>query len=128
MKPIDKLTVPALVDTYAQVRAERIAVGKAHADLKTREGLLKQELITRMLKTKQHALASTGYVARKEREMIPVASDWSKLQAHIKLTGNFELLQRRLTKTAVQERWDAGETIPGVEPFPVDDISITKLA
>jgi hypothetical protein len=39
----------------------------------------------------------------------------------------YELLQKRLSATAIQERWDAGEKIPGVEVFTTVGVSLTKI-
>jgi hypothetical protein len=56
-----------------------------------------------------------------------VVEDWPKLYAHIKKTGEFELMQRRLGETAVKERWDADKQVPGVGRFTAKKVSCTRV-
>jgi hypothetical protein len=58
---------------------------------------------------------------------IPRVADWDKLYAFVKKTGSFDLLQRRLTDSAIQERWEAGKSVPGVETFNAVSVSINKV-
>lgn len=60
--------------------------------------------------------------------VIPVPDDWEKIYAHIKKTGEFELLGRTLKRDAVQERWDAKKNIPGIGKFHAKTVSCTKLS
>jgi len=58
---------------------------------------------------------------------IPQVSDWPKFYAHIKKTGNFELLNRAVNRVAVTERWDQKRAVPGVAAFHAKRVSCTKL-
>lgn len=60
--------------------------------------------------------------------VIPVVEDWPKFYAAIKKTGSFELLNRAVNRTAVQERWDAHKEVPGVGKFHAKKVSCTKLS
>ncbi len=57
---------------------------------------------------------------------VPQAFDWAALEKHIKKTGEFDLLQRRLSGGAVVARWEKKKKIPGVKPFQVVVVSVTK--
>lgn len=59
---------------------------------------------------------------------IPVPDDWPKTYAHIKTTGEFELLNKQLNREAVKERWDAKKQVPGVTKFIAKKVSCTKLS
>ena len=50
-----------------------------------------------------------------------------KFYAHLKKTGDFELLNRALNRAAVNERWAAHKQVPGVGKFHVKKVSCTKL-
>lgn len=109
-------------------RAERLEKKKEMETLEVYEKSLKQELIDR-LKTLANKAVSNGdrliqLVTENKPQVKP--EDWPKLYAHIKKTGEFELLERRLGRTAAQERIDQGIKIPGVSVFPVETISDTK--
>jgi hypothetical protein len=41
--------------------------------------------------------------------------------------GAWDIMQKRLTQTAIDLRWEDGVSIPGVEAFPVDDLSISEV-
>lgn len=58
-----------------------------------------------------------GRLAQVTRKLVPlpVVTDWESLYAYVKRRNAFDLLHRRLTTTAVLERWEAGETVPGVD-------------
>jgi hypothetical protein len=75
---------------------------------------------------------STGIAGRVARIQItqsakPVVEDWDKFYSHLKKTGEFELMQRRVSEGAVQERWDSKKQIPGVGRMQVKKVSCTKL-
>lgn len=57
----------------------------------------------------------------------PQIEDYEKLVTHIKKTGAFELLQRRLSSTAVRERWDQKQVVPGVIAFRTTELSLTAV-
>jgi len=50
--------------------------------------------------------------------------DWGDLYAHIGKTGDFDLLHRRLSATAVAERVLAGAVVPGVGTRPVTVVKV----
>lgn len=54
----------------------------------------------------------------------PAVDDWGDLYAHITATGDFDLLHRRLSATAVAERVLAGAVIPGVGMRPVTHVKV----
>jgi len=58
---------------------------------------------------------------------IPTVEDWAKFYAHIKKTGNFELLNRAVNRAAVKERWEEKKQVPGVGVFHDKRVSVTKL-
>jgi hypothetical protein len=47
----------------------------------------------------------------------------SSAHAHVLATGDFSVLQRRLSEGAIKERWHADEEVPGVIKFPVWKLS-----
>lgn len=76
---------------------------------------------------------SSGVQGRKSRvqiteQIIPVIQDWPKFYAHIKKTGEFELLNRAVNRASVTERWDAKKQVPGVGKFHSKRVSCTKLS
>lgn len=70
-----------------------------------------------------------GQMARVQitESIIPVVEDWEKFYKHIAKTKSFELLNRAVNRTAVQERWDDRKQVPGVGSFHAKKVSCTKL-
>jgi hypothetical protein len=62
-----------------------------------------------------------------ETKAVPQVEDWGLFYAHVKRTGSFELLQRRLSETAVKERWDDKKIVPGVTIFHAKKVSCTRI-
>jgi hypothetical protein len=58
---------------------------------------------------------------------VPVADDWDTFYAHLRRTGEFELLNKALNREAVRERWDAGDQVPGVGKIITKKVSCTAL-
>jgi hypothetical protein len=108
-------------DTYAKIKAQRLAADKTAASFKIEESKAKAFLMETMLA--QGITAIGGSVIRLELDSEPVqepiVEDWPKLYAHIKKTGDFSLLEKRIGKAAVKEQWENGKKLPGVGSFPV---------
>lgn len=116
-----------LVDEYAEIRDRRLAMQRETDKLDKKEKELKQQI---MAEIKAASISSIG--GRIMRGTIhtkqkPVASSWPDIYKHIQATGEFDLLQRRLTETAVLVRWEDKIVIPGIQAFPVDDLSLSKI-
>jgi hypothetical protein len=76
----------------------------------------------------QQGMKSRVQVTEAVIPVVETTSDgWAKLYAHIKKTGHFDLLNKALNKTAVQERWEQKKQVPGVGKFHAKKVSVTKL-
>jgi hypothetical protein len=77
---------------------------------------------------KDDAEGVVGKLVRATVEMrkVPTVGSWPKLWKHIIATGSFDLMEKRVSKAAVKERWEAGKKVPGVDVFNVPTISLTK--
>jgi hypothetical protein len=116
-----------LVECYERTRTKRLALDKEAAGFKEIEEAYKEELIYRMVQTNVGALASTSHVVKMKTVDKPTPKNWTLLQNFITETGAWELVQHRLSEAAIRERWEAGETVPGVEKFLVYSVNLSKL-
>jgi hypothetical protein len=62
-----------------------------------------------------------------QTKVVPQVQDWPTLHKYILRTKDFSLLQRRLSESAIKERWDDSKKVPGVEPFNAVKVSVTKV-
>lgn len=117
----------ACADRLYQLRAQRLSVQKQVDELWAEEKALKSHIIDTLPKSEASGVA--GKLARVTvvTKDIPQVKDWDTFYKYVKKTGQFDLLQRRLTDTAVKERWEAGKEIPGVEHFKAVTVSLNKV-
>lgn len=132
-KPFDlkKFKVPKTLaqcaDLAYELRERRLAVSKQADNIEVAEKLLKEHLIQNLPKSEASGVAGKTARAKIEKKDVPRVADKKKLLAHIKKTGDFDLLQAAINTAAVQERWDAKKKVPGVESFTVVKVSLTKV-
>jgi hypothetical protein len=112
-----------LLYTKKQLRLEAARGLKV---LEAEERWLTEHIINTLPKSQAEGVVGKLCRVTREEKTKPIVTDWAAFYAHIKKTGQFELLQRRLGEGAVQERWDAKKTVPGVDPFTVLSLSVTK--
>lgn len=130
-KPKSKYKFPkamgACADLIFNLKAKRLAAQKVADAIEEEEKALKEHIIQNLPKSETTGVA--GKLARVTvvTKEVPQVKDWDAFYAHVKKTGNFDLMQRRLADKAVQERWEAGKKVPGVEAFQAVTLSINKV-
>lgn len=127
-----KLRIPkslgACADLLFELREKRLQAQKIVDAIQEDETLLKNHIIDNVPKGDTGASGKHHHVSV-YTDPVPRIADPDKLFAHIKKTGDFDLLQRRLNNAAVKERWEDPKNkkgVPGVEPFNVVKVSLTK--
>lgn len=123
MKPAE---LNAAIKKYVETREARLALDKKSAVLKTEEDMLKG-LVMREVQGRNTSLYEfKGFVAELKMRAEAEVLDWTALTKHIKDTGEFDLLQKRVTVTAVRERWEVGKEVPGIKQSQVPEIAIKR--
>ena len=124
MKP--PKTLGACVDVLYRMREERLAVEKTVDALKNEETAMRDYIINTF--SKSDIEGAKGKVASCSviRKTVAQVEDWDKLYNYIEKNKAWDLLQRRVSDTAFRERLEAEETVPGVNPFVVVSLSLTK--
>lgn len=126
-KKLSPRAMGELVDTFKAYEAARLLADKAAAQIKEKEVELKNAIIA-CLQAQQVAVAGgLNYRVELSQEDQPTVKDWQKLYTYITKNQAFDLLERRVSKAAVKARWEDGKTVPGVDKFPVDKLSFSKL-
>jgi len=108
-------------------RLERLALQKQVDEIAKQEGLLREHLINNLPKSAAQGVSGQVASARIETKDIPQVSDWPKFYAYIIKEKAFDLLQRRVNETAIQERLDAKKKVPGITIFKAVKVSSTKV-
>lgn len=113
-------------DMLYTVREKRYALDKQSAALKAQESALQAHILEVLAEKGMTGVA--GKVCRVEasNKTVPTVDDWVEFWAKFNKKSDFDLLQARLSTTAVQARWDAGKQVPGVKAYLVPTLSIKK--
>ena len=130
----------ACADLYHDTREKRLAEEKRVKEIKADETAIANHLIDQLDKSNEGGAVGKRYKALVKTEEAFTVEDWDKLYAHIKKTGEFDLLNRALNQAAVKERvamqdrpaGKKGESWkpklpPGVGRFNIVKLSVTKV-
>jgi hypothetical protein len=125
-----KTAAPKLVATAADnlyiLRALRLAVQKVVDEIAAEEGVQREYLIENLPKSKLSGAIGRLACAKIELKTKPRVEDWPKFYAYIKKNNRFDLLQKRVSETAIQEMWDDKKVVPGTDKYQVATVSCTK--
>jgi hypothetical protein len=119
----------ACADLLFATREKRLALQKQVDAIQAEETALRNHIIDNLAKGDDRGGVGKTHMVTVYTDKIPRIADPDALFAHIKKTGEFDLLQRRLNDKAVKERWEDPKNkkgVPGVEAFPIVKVSLTK--
>lgn len=114
-------------DLYSEVRALRLEMQKVVDAVKARENEAKEHIIQNLSKSDDTGAAGKKYRAQIVTKDVPSLKDWNAFTDFVVAHGRFDLLQKRISNKAVQDLWEDGEAVPGVEKFRAVDVSITRI-
>jgi len=111
-----------LIGELSAAKQARKEVERVLVDVKARENELAKQVQT-ILEGSGLKSASDGHNPVQLQTITqPKANDWPLIYDYIARESAFELLHKRLSSTAIKERWENGIIIPGVEA-----VSFNKL-
>jgi len=119
--------IATLADEYGALKEQRLAQDKVSAALKERESFLATYLIENLPKSDATGTAGKAWSVRITTKTAVSVTDWDSYYAFVFRTKRKDLMQRRVNDAAVKEMWEAGTTVPGVEPIQVPGVSLTKV-
>lgn len=116
----------ACADRLMVLREKKAKLTREIEKLEEERRAIEERLIDEL--PKDEASGVVGKIAKAvvTRREVPTVKDWDRLYDYVLMNKDFSLLQRRVSESAVKERWEAGETVPGVDKFTVIGVSITK--
>lgn len=120
----------AKIDAVYKLRAERIEyqheAEKKIDSFKEREKRLKGAIISELREQKLAKGSGSVCTATITQQVFPQVTDWDRVYAWVKKTGAFEIFEKRISRAAFKERYEAGEGVPGVDAREEEDLSLTK--
>ena len=109
-----QVTLDDKMNRLADTRLQLKALLEQEKKLKQVQNALEAEIGADM---ERQGLTQTGNDActiSLKTEIVPTVEDWDALHQHIIATGQFELLQKRMSATAYRELITMAQSVPGV--------------
>jgi hypothetical protein len=114
-----------VADEYWTAYQARLAADRVAKGLKETESKLSAQLMSEMLNQSMTAIG--GHLVQlsltKSDEPTLNVKEYEAFVEYVLKTKDLSLLERRINKAAVKERWAAGVQVPGVHSFPVYKLS-----
>ncbi len=107
-----------------RINEERLTHDRASRQLKVKEDSLRASLIKIMKDAGLTVIETAKVYAGVTQSQRPVILDWSELEVWIRANNAVDMLQKRLTDSAVKLRWDDGIQVPGVGIQTTDKVTI----
>ena len=120
-------SVGRCADLYHEVRELRLAMEKEVAEVEKREREIKEHIINSLSKSDDTGAAGLLYRAQIVMKVKPKIADWGVFTSWVRKNDRFDLLQKRVSDTAIADLWAEREGVPGIEKVNVPDVSITKI-
>lgn len=118
-------SMAACADLLYDKRTERLAADKVAAALKADEQALIEHIINNLPKDSGGAIGKHHVVEVYTEDILQV-KDWPAFYAYVAKNKAFDMLQRRLTESAVQARLDDKKKVPGIGTFTTVKVSLKK--
>jgi len=120
----DIIKVPVLEATRAQTeeiismwreqRTKRLEANRIMEELKKKEVALSSWLLEVFKQQKFEGMLIGGRITGLSKKEVPIVEDKTAFMDYIKKTGELDLLQFRLSNSAVEEREMNGVAVPGI--------------
>jgi hypothetical protein len=121
----------ACIDMAYNLRAERLAyqreVDEKIAALKKKEDEIEDHILQSFDKSEIEGAKGTVASASVSRLTVPSVKDWPKAFKWISKNEAWDLMEKRMARVAYRDRTEAGQSIPGVEPFVKVTLSLTRV-
>lgn len=119
-------SVTQAVAAWRAARAKRLEIDKLAAQAKEAEVALKNWLLEAMRSQAYEGIVTGGRITALVEKQQPVVEDKTAFVDYILTSGAIELLQFRLSTTAINERAEHGIAVPGIGFAPVFELSDRK--
>lgn len=107
---LSKVEVANLIAEYNTKRNERLKLDQDSAKLEVQEKSILDQLVKSGVTNGVYGL----YHVERSEKKVPRCTDWAGFHKYIQQTGNFDMLHKRLTETAIMARLDNAEYVPGI--------------
>jgi len=123
---VSREKIEELALEISQIEEKRLEHDRASRKLKTVEDNLRASLIKAMHDDNLTTLETDVIYIGVTQSVRPTIMSWEELEKFIREHNAVDLLQKRLTESAVKLRWDDGIQVPGVGIQTVDKVTVKQ--
>lgn len=120
-------TINELIKTRAEVKQSMDSLNRELKALRETQDQLDVLLLKKMDAEGLSRTANQQASVSINEDTVPDVTDWEELYQHVIATGDFSLIQRRVSSTAYKELLKLGEAVPGLQPRTVRRINFRSL-
>lgn len=121
-----------MVRVYVKIRDRRAELKREFEDqdasLQSQQDTIKRALMESMQRLNMDQIGTKAGTVYKDMTIKASCDDWDLLYSHMAETGDFGLLEKRISRNRVKEYMDAneGRLPPGVSVFKEVDIKVRR--
>lgn len=116
----------ACIDLAYNLRKERLAAEKTVAEMKAAEENIRNHLFATFGEEGLEGAKGSIATASVSEELKPQVDDWDQVYAYIVEKEAWDLLEKRMSRVAFRDRFEAGEYVPGTQAFNHKKLSLVK--
>jgi hypothetical protein len=120
-----------VADMLYDTRQTRLDLGRKVSEYQSQETQLKNYIIDNLPKSSQTGASGKVANVKVVQDTVFQAEDWDKLYEWIKKTGNFQVLNRALNQTSINDIYENSDKkfkgIPGIIQQGITKVSVTKV-
>lgn len=120
-------TINELIEKRAEVKQSMDSLNRELKVLRETQDHLDVLLLKKMDAEGLSRTANQQASVSINEDTVPDVTDWEELYQHVIATGDFSLIQRRVSSTAYKELLKLGEAVPGLQPRTVRRINFRSL-
>ncbi len=122
----DERTIDDLIKERQAVTEQLRAANNLVKTIKEQQDNLDRLLMWKMDKTGVTRVGNDDASVSIGTDVVADVTDWESVYEHIQSTGDFSLIQRRVSSTAYRELLNMGENVPGMQPREIRRINFRK--
>lgn len=120
-------TINELIEERAKVKQSMDSLNRELKVLRETQDQLDVLLLKKMDAEGLSRTANQQASVSINEDTVPDVTDWEEVYQHVIATGDFSLIQRRVSSTAYKELLKLGEAVPGLQPRTVRRINFRSL-
>ena len=117
-------------DLLTNLHTTRAAIKEGQAqekDLKMKQRELEAKIAIKMQEEGLDKVSNDVCTLSLKAEVVPTVEDWDQFFEYLKETGQFELMQKRMSATAYRELIAMGTNVPGVKSTELTRINFRSI-